>query len=424
MGESCGDVAERPSLDNVVATHRITDVDQWGALMPVPFPTDVTERVGPPDLDEVLAVAGAFTSALSGPDGLTELQMLVMHAMTKSLTGFDVKYNTVCSTSPQELGVALADRSAMFRRRIVQLMLIGELLMRPLPREVSERVEQYALELGVCDDMFAIARRLSEGSLGLALVDFQRSGYQGNWDFDEYADSLHTRKRLAEAWEENPNDPDLAARWAALEHCRPNTLGRKVFDFYQARGFVWPGLPHSAPPLLAQHDWLHVLADYGSTVECEVEVFTFIARANDDPQAFSLQAMVLNLFETGYLIAGAGLFEYDMGHLSRTTDHAEHMAVRMADAMYRGAKCSFKADLLKVDWFAFADRPVDDVRREFNIIPKSEDAYNAGSVSPWELGGISPFQFECGQQRAADEGATVRVLWRGARSVLRPSERR
>jgi hypothetical protein len=372
--------------------------------MPVPFPTEDTERLGAPDLDEVLAVAGAFTAALSGPTGLTEVQTLVMHAMTKSMTGFDVKYNTVCKTSPTELGEVLADRPAIFRRRIVQLMLIGELLLRPLPREVSERVEQYALELGVCDDMFSIARRLSEGSLGLALVDFQRSGYQGNWNFDDYADSLHTRKRLAQAWDENPNDPELAARWAALEHCEPNTLGRGVFDFYQARGFAWPGQPGSAPPLLAQHDWLHVLADYGSTVECEVEVFSFIARANDDPQAFSLQAMVLNLFETGYLMAGAGLFEYDMGHLSRTTEQAERMAVRMANAMYRGAKCNFKADLLKVDWFGHADWPVDDVRRELNIIPKSEDAYAAGSVSPWERGGISPFQFECGQRHAADEG--------------------
>jgi len=372
--------------------------------MPVPFPTTDTERLGPPDLDEVMTVAGAFTSALSGPDGLTELQRLVLRAITKSMTGFDVPYNSVCWVSPPQLGEVLADRPAIFRRRIVQMMLIGELLLRPLPKEVSERVEQYAVELGVCDDMFAIARRLAEGSLGLALFDFQRSGYQGNWEFDEYADSLHTRKRLAGPWEENPDDPELASRWAALEHCPPNTLGRGVFEFYQARGFHVPGTPGSAPPLLAQHDWLHVLCDYGSTVECEVEVFSFIARANDDPQAFSLQAMVLNLFETGYLSAGAGLFEYDTGHLSRTTEHAERMATRMADAMYRAARCSYKEDLLKVDWFALADLPLDDARRLFNVIPKSEAAYEAGSVSPWERGGISAYQFEYGRRRAVEAG--------------------
>lgn len=38
-------------------------------------------------------------------------------------------------------------------------------------------------------------------------------------------------------------------------------------------GFSCPGPPGSAPPLLAQHDWVHVLADYGSTVESELEVF-------------------------------------------------------------------------------------------------------------------------------------------------------
>ena len=61
--------------------------------MPVPFPTETTERLGPPALDEVHAVAGAFTAALSGPRGLTQLQTLVMHAMTKSMTGFDVDYD-------------------------------------------------------------------------------------------------------------------------------------------------------------------------------------------------------------------------------------------------------------------------------------------------------------------------------------------
>src|SRR4029450_7918115 len=110
------------------------------------------------------------------------------------------------------------------------------------------------------------------------------------------------------------------------------TPGRGVVDFYQARGFDFPGLPGSAPPLLAQHDWVHVLAGYGSTIESEIEVFAFIARANDDPRAFSLLAQIICLFETGYSATGMGLFEYDRGHLS----HAG-VAVRVCDAVRRGA---------------------------------------------------------------------------------------
>jgi hypothetical protein len=54
---------------------------------------------------------------------------------------------------------------------------------------------------------------------------------------------------------------------------------------------------------------VHVLADYGTSVEAELAVFAFIAGANDDPRGFSLLAMVVSLFETRYLRADAGLFE-------------------------------------------------------------------------------------------------------------------
>lgn len=158
--------------------------------------------------------------------------------------------------------------------------------------------------------------------------------------------------------------------------------------------------------MLAQHDWVHVLADYGTTVESELEVFAFIARANDDMRAFSLLAMVVSLFETGYLRTGAGLFESDPGHLSV----GREMAIRVADAMRRGALChdtergSDNIDFLAVDWFAIAHLPLDEARARFSIPPKAPDAVDAGSVSPWEPAGISPFQLRTGQEAARAEG--------------------
>jgi hypothetical protein len=253
----------------------------------------------------------------------------------------------------------------------------------------------------VGDEMLDVTRRFADGALGLARFDFQRSGYEGDWDPTRAGDVLHTSKGLDSAWAAVPDDPDLAARWAALERCPPASIGRRLYEFYVARGFHWPGTPGSAPPLLAQHDWVHVLCEYGSTVENEIEVFSFISRANDDPRAFSLQAGVLSLFETGYLGAGMGLFESDSGHLSAD---AERMAVRLADAMYRGAVCTADQDLLSIDWFSFADEPLDDVRRRLHVVPKSREAWEAGSVGPWEAGGISPYQAEHGRSRAAEAG--------------------
>jgi hypothetical protein len=195
------------------------------------------------------------------------------------------------------------------------------------------------------------------------------------------------------------------------------TLGHDVLRFYDARGFTVPGRAGSAPPLLAQHDWVHVLGGYGSTVESEIEVFAFIARANDDARAFSLLAHIVSLFETGYAAAGMGLFEASRGHLSR-----EGMAVRFADAMRRGAlsaAANDSIDFLAVDWFEHADQPIDDVRERLGVVAKDPRAIEAGSVTPWELGGISPFQYRAGN-RVADEAGRPYDSY-GATPVQPPS---
>ena len=217
---------------------------------------------------------------------------------------------------------------------------------------------------------------------------------------------MHSSRVLQDAWELSAADPELAGRWAALERLPDDSLGRKVWELYEARGFTYPGTPGSAPPLLAQHDWVHVLADYGTTVESEVEVFGLIARANDDIRAFSLLAMVISLFETGYLATGAGLFESSPGHFSSSPD----MAVRLSDAMRRGALChdeetgATSVDFLALDWFELAPLPCDAVRARFHLVPKSDAAMAAGSVGPWERGGISPFQIQAGRELAAARG--------------------
>lgn len=374
--------------------------------MPVPLPTADEVKVAPPDAEEVRMIVGGVAAAVAPPGGLTGLQKMMIGSICESMTGFVVPVTRLPRLGPDEFGRALANRDAAFRTRMVHWMLLCELVLKPLPEEVTARVERYAAELGVEDDIMRVARRMARGSYGLALMDFKRSGYMDTWD-PKQTEHLHTSGELHDALQECVDDPALVQRWAALTECPPGSLGQAVARFYAARGFAFPGAPGSAPPLLAQHDWVHVLADYGSTVESEIEVFAFIARANDDPRAFSLLAMVVSLFETGYLAKGAGLFEYDPGHLSQAGAE-EQMAVRLADAMYRGAKCAAAhehgIDLLAIDWFEHAGRAIDDVRAELGVVPKSERAVDAGSVGPWQRGGITPYQYAAGQRAAEAAG--------------------
>ncbi len=370
--------------------------------MPVPMPSPLTAKVGPPDAEEARIIAGGVAGAVGVDGKFTSLQRLLMEATLESMTGFVVPVEHVPRLTAEQFARAVAQRDALWRQRMLQFMLVCALVLSPLPESVVDSIEAYSRELGVSNDMLRVAQDYAHGSLGLALIDFERSGYMNGWDATR-AEVLHTSRALDDAWEQVVVDEAMARDWEALRDLPDGTLGREVVKFYDARGFMFPGRPGSAPPLLAQHDWVHVLADYGSTVECELEVFTFISRANDDPRAFLLLAMVIGLFETGYLARGAGLFEYDRGHLSH-----EGMAVRMADAMRRGALAAAHAgngiDLLMRDYFFDAERPVADVRAELGIVPKSERAIEMGSVTPWEPGGISPFQLACGRERAEQSG--------------------
>ena len=370
--------------------------------MPVPFPTDAAVNLEPPTFHEVEVLGRGFLGAVSPATGPTELQRLLIGAIGKSMTSHAVDVDSLVPLGPEDFAAALADRDETFRSRIVQVMVLCSLILVPLPEEVAARVARYAAELGVDEGMLAVARRYAQGNLGLALIDFERNGYTADWA-PERAAQLHTSRALDDAWQQVNDDPALAQRWLDLEQCAPGTLGRRVWEFYRSRGFAFPGLPGSAPPYLAQHDWVHVVADYGTKVENELEAFTLIGRAIPDPRGFSLVAMVVNLFETGYQRSGAGLFEYDRGHLSGAGGFdSEAMSARIADAMYRGARCG--RDLLAVDWFSYADLAVRDVRDALGIPEKSVVARGYGSKGPWEPGGISPYQLECGRRLADAEG--------------------
>jgi hypothetical protein len=371
--------------------------------VPTPLPAREDTNLVPPDHEESTFLARGFASAMRPASGLTELQRLLIDAMTEAMTDTHVDSATLPPVSAEDFAAGLARRDAAFRSRMLQMMIFGALVLRPIPTDVVDRVSEFARAMSIDDGMVEVAQRFAAGQLGLAAFDFQRNGYTSEWSPERSA-ALHTSAALQDAWSQTVNDAALAEQWTELGHLPPNSIGRRVFEFYEARGFEFPGCPGSAPPLLAQHDWVHVLADYGTRVESELEVFAFIARANDDPRGFSLLAMVVSLFETGYLRSGAGLFEAFPGQLSQAG-----MAVRVADAMRRGAlghglDGAPDVDFMALDWFALADRDVDELRAEFGILPKSERALAAGSVGPWSPGGISDYQWQTARARAEAAG--------------------
>ena len=347
-----------------------------------------------PERDEVIAVARGIATAVAPPAGITHAQAAILRAVTSAVTGYDVDYRTLAPLEADDLAAVLHDRDLHYRHRIVHHMVLAEIVLRPLPNEVANRVARYATALGVSDDFVALAHQYAEGTLGLAAFDLQRSGFEERWDTDR-STPLHTQSPLAKPFDDLV-DPELEARWQRFATLDEGTLGRSVWTMYQTRGFQLPGSPGAASPYLAQHDFVHVLTDYGTRMECELEVFALIGRADPDPKGFAWLATMIGLFETGY-VESQGPFNADVDtrHLQ-----IDGMDVRLADAIRRGKVIaeSYRQDLLEVDYHDLSEQPIEDVRAMLGIPPKSEEAVASGSPGVFDVVGMSDAQRRAGQR--------------------------
>jgi len=156
------------------------------------------------------------------------------------------------------------------------------------------------------------------------------------------------------------------------------------------RGFDFPGARYGVSAYLAQHDFVHVVADYGTQLEGELEVFTLIGRADPDPRGFAWLATVVGLFETGY-VHQQGFFRADVQdrHLATTG-----MTDRMADALVRGKAVAegLRRDLLSVDYHELAPLPLAEVRARLHVPAKGAAATAAGSPGIRDREGMSDRQ--------------------------------
>ena len=337
--------------------------------------------------DEVMLVARGIATAVAPEEGLTDVQANLLGAIAEALTGVTIDYRSLEPLGAEEFAKVLAGNDLAYRQRIVHHMVLAELVLRPLPVVVAHRVAKTAEALGVKDDFVRVARRYAQGAYGLAWMDLQRSGFVEHvQDAGGEAAQPQARTKLAPA----VVDPALAAKWIAFEEYEPDSLGRLVWEAYDGRGFALPGTEGGAPAYLAQHDFVHVLADYGTNLKGEVEVFALLGRADPDPKGFAWLATLIGLFETGF-IADTGFFERD---IRERNVGAPGMHQRIADAIRRGKiVCEhLDMDLFEYDFHAVAHLPVEEVRVMFTLPPKSAAACASGSASLFDPEGMSEVQ--------------------------------
>src|SRR3954447_14765233 len=114
---------------------------------------------------EVEFMARGVATAMAGDDGLTELQRLVTEAVFDAMTGHRVDLLAVEPITAEDYALGLAERDLAFRTRMLQIMLLGALIRRPLPPATADRIGEFAVAMSVDDGMLQVARRVAHGQL-------------------------------------------------------------------------------------------------------------------------------------------------------------------------------------------------------------------------------------------------------------------
>lgn len=324
--------------------------------------------------------------------GITQLHLI--HAIGSTLLGLEmtIEHQLSMTLDLDELENQMKEVDETVRHRLFQLFTLVELILEPMPLEATQALKQIAKSLNVNDEFIEIAREYSQGAYGIAASDLARKGYMGNPDLIKKGSTMmRVNKILTDPFELDEDDPKLLKEWMDLEKCKKGTLGRNIWEYYQGRGFVFTGQKGSVNPSIAQHDWIHLLCDYNTTIEGELEVFSFIGSAIPDVKGFSFLVAIVSLFETGRLESwGGGVLNADKGHLD-----LPGMPERVADAIRRGRICN-RDVMYGIDYFEYKDMQIDDVRKELGIVNKDQDIDSPGV---WHPDGITSYQREIGNKR-------------------------
>jgi hypothetical protein len=314
--------------------------------------------------DHAEVVARAVVGACRLDGWATPVQPQLLHTLFNRLLGQDLDIETLSPLAPSDVAAVL--RSQAERDELIQLMVVMEILCNPLSPRLEQSVARWAAALHVHERALTYTRDLAHGEMAKAVHDFYRLNWIG--DLDRRASGFQALlrrvgdKAYAMTTDVNPAE---AARWERLGANPRGSIGHTLSEFYALRGFKLPGQAGGVNAAVAQHDWVHVLGDYGTTPLGEIEVLSFQTAATRTPGGMLGLVGTLALFESGLM--PASLIVHDQtGHALGAPGAVD----RMADAIARGNAC--RTDLLlDVDFFKYASDPLEDVRARFGVAPKS-----------------------------------------------------
>lgn len=320
-----------------------------------------------PEPDDARVALGAAMGAFASSGGLDDLQRSVFASLARDLFRLDLETEPIDALTADEL---MAVAGPQTPQHAVSVMAVLEMVATPLTRAAADGVTRYARKLGVREGALDGERERARGHLRAMHADFLRSSWYTqqtihgmlHGQFRELIESKLAYQGVA------PNRA-IAEKWLALRDLPPGSWGRGVADFYERHDFPFPGEKRGIYEIGARHDFVHVLTDYETSPEGEIDVFAFIAATMPGDQGMALLAVTMGLFQNGTITRASGK---RIPNARKDTLLDPGAIDRFTDALRRGSLCT--TDVMALDHFALADRQLDDLRRELNVVPPAAPA--------------------------------------------------
>jgi hypothetical protein len=296
-----------------------------------------------------------------GPIGPS--QRAVMEAARKVILRLDADIDALPPITPGELAAGFP--MPELRQQFINGAMVTSLADGVPARETVASIAAFAKALDVDAPQLAHLRQLAEHHMLLFKIDFLRRGHIASIMKNQLEQKgplglvkgVLTMRGVME-------EPALAARYRAWEKLPADTLGHQLIAFYNKNGFSVPGERGGFPEAGLFHDFCHVLGDYGTEPEGEVQVAAFSAGFMHTKPVYIVLFVVL-IFSAGVDMRPTG----GEGFATTGVLGKPGMAERMFAAIERGAQVN--QDLSdKWDYWRYVELPIDEVRRQLNILPR------------------------------------------------------
>ena len=121
-----------------------------------------------------------------------------------------------------------------------------------------------------------------------------------------------------------------------------------------------PGADTHTPAHYVSHDMNHVITGYEPTAPGEIARSGFLWAANDSRRNWLEFLVTMSIHESGVLNHGA--IRAKVSTLDR-----QGVPELFGEGLERGSQCN--VDLSQVDHLALAELPLEQVRKQFNVVP-------------------------------------------------------